>query len=717
MTISLQGSWTISVASKSAEWDQRFRVVGSTNGADGTYTGSTSTTPVFVAGAQWGVTVEHNPTGPESWSPNLERLGNFRVSGGQFLFDIQSDDGGNLADADFNDLVLTCAMPLSATDWVIYGRVQTYSGFCRFNPCYPWPFLVIDTIDQLRAVLQIQPARAILERLYPDVVSQVIRRPIPIPDPPPFRPLMIPTGMPDDPGFLVEGRTELAPAQKGKRASAEVTATKSASLHLFSSRSDASSLRADELVTIGKLRDRLQLFCEVDPVSETLLRFQEYDRTGSELAGGAYTGAGARETLGLSSTDPFGWYVFRFSRSIGDLIGEALADVALGEDATVAALPDVIVQIMESLPEGVAFETAPYYDIPNVKRIDLCIPKDKLVGTEQPCQSGRAIQTLGNIAVVPNPDSQLHGDGTVSNSATAVSGPFVQHAAWTGGIYVYGCFEDASPTVTTYTWEYRQDGDPDWHFVNEPYSYLKKQLDGTWASSPVGPTDTALHVDGAMNPAVTVPAYANIETDPAWMITQRHRKIILSTGIYQSGFGAVSFRMTGYDAGGDPVPGAVDIVRLLIDQIAATGDVDFVALSGGGDPGECALLELSDPGAPLIIRYRVRNLEGFLLNYGLSVYRGSNHLVQISGAPISGAYTDVSPFRYQGTPDEVGADLDGYVDVSITPTSGTWLDGNQFCAFDFELGSQDRLTDGQGVVGSRTLWRELVGLSYTPPMP
>jgi hypothetical protein len=118
-----------------------------------------------------------------------------------------------------------------------------------------------------------------------------------------------------------------------------------------------------------------------------------------------------------------------------------------------------------------------------------------------------------------------------------------------------------------------------------------------------------------------------------------------------------------------------------------------------------------------VIRYRVRNLEGFLLDYGLSVYRGSNTPVAITGSPISGSYADVSPFRYQGTPDEAGADLDGYVEVAITPSGGDWLGGNTFCAFDFELGSQDRLTDGQGVVPSQTLWRELVGLSYTPPGP
>jgi len=716
MAIGLQGSWTVSVASKDAAWPQRFRIEGSSNGVDGSYTGATSTPPVFVTGSQWGITVEHNPTGPVSWTPNRSRLANYRVSGGQFLFDIQTDDGG-AGDQDFNDLVLTCAMPLSSSDWVVYGQVQTYSGFCIFNPCFPFPYLVIDTLPAFKRVVAFEPARKIVEKFYPDLVASVLKRPPNPPDPPWFSPVLLPTGLQDEPGLLVRGRTELnIPTTRSKGKAGAITVTEEAALDLFASRSNTVGLVDDDLLVLGRLKDYFFPVCEVNPVAETLLRFLEYDRTAAELAGGGYTGTGVRETLGENATDEFGNYVFRFSRTLGELIAEA-ADIGIGESATTAALPDVIVQIMESLPAGVAFETAPYYNIPNVKRIDLCIPESELVGTEQPCQSGRAIQTLGNIAIVPNPDSQLHPDGTVSNSATAVAGPFVQHSAWVGDIYVYGCFEDASPTVSTYTWEYRLDTESDWHFVNEPYSYLKQQSDSTWQSTPVGPFDTLLRVNGPADPKVTVPAYMNIEADPAWMITQRHRKIIFHTPTYQPGFGAVNFRIQGYDVTGEKVPGATDTVKLLIDQNLSTGDVDYVQLVGGSDPGECALLDLPSAGAPLVIRYRVRDAEGFLQSFGLAVYRGSNTLVPITGSPISGAYQNVSPFRYQGTPDESGADLDGYVDVTVTPTGGDWLGGNVFCAFDFELSSVDRLTDGQSVTGSRILWRELVGLSLTPPPP
>ena len=134
MTIGMQGSWTISVKSKSAAWAQRFRIQGSSNGVDGVYAGETSTSAIFVTGDQWGVTIEHNPAGPVSWTPSRHKLANFNVSGGQFHFDILSDDGGG-TDEDFNDLVLSCSMPLSNSEYIVYGNIKTYTGFCPWNPC------------------------------------------------------------------------------------------------------------------------------------------------------------------------------------------------------------------------------------------------------------------------------------------------------------------------------------------------------------------------------------------------------------------------------------------------------------------------------------------------------------------------------------------------------------------------------------------------------
>jgi len=71
----------------------------------------------------------------------------------------------------------------------------------------------------------------------------------------------------------------------------------------------------------------------VNPLPEFVLRFQEYDRTAAELAGGAYSGTGNRVNLGETLTDMNGNYIFRFSMSISEVVDEALTDVAVGENA------------------------------------------------------------------------------------------------------------------------------------------------------------------------------------------------------------------------------------------------------------------------------------------------------------------------------------------------------------------------------------------------
>ena len=713
MTIGMQGAWTVSWKSKDAGWPQRFVIEGSSNGVDGAYGEDES---VFVTGDQWGITAQHNPTGPEDWTPSRHRLANFQLMGTQFKFDIQSDDTGAGPDSDFNDLILSCvSTPLTDSEWLIYGTVKSYSGKCGFNPCFPFPYVAIDTKEQLEHLLSYADVRKVIEKFYPEQVKAYSKRPIPIPDPPPFRPMLIPTGLSDASGIVIKGNPQyeiptLKSSAKSKKTAADITVSQTAELVSYVATSSTSLLTKADLSVIGKIKDKFTAFCTVTPLADTILRFQEYDRTASELTGDTYTGEGNRENLGITSTDDIGNYVFRFSRSLSDIVNEATQDIAVGEDAVKAALPDVIIQVMESMPEGVAYETAPYYNIPNIKRINLCIPKTKLPGMEQPCQGGRAIQYLGDISILPNPHSTLFSDGTITNLSTASSGPVVHHGAWYDRVQVYGCFEDSEPAVTHYTVEYRHSGETTWHYVDELYEYLKKQSDGTWNNGKVGPYNLSLRVYGPGGDEFIVPAYENIETNEAWAISHRHRKIILTTKRYEPEAGLVYYRIQGYDSTGNKVPGAFDHFQLYIDNVWSKGEIDYVKLVGETDPGECALIDLLANNTPLQVRYRVRDLEGFLSSFNLQVFRGSNTSVPITGTPISGDYVDVSPFRYQGTPDISGADLDGYVEAIVTPTSD-WLGGHSFCAFSFELWSLDRITNGKSTPGGRLLWRELVGLS------
>lgn len=726
MTIGMQGFWTVSVKSKSAAWPQRFRIEGSTNGVDGVY--DETSTPISVTGPQWGITVEHNPPGPVNWRQSRHRLANSHTSGGQFLFDIETDDfGAGGGDEDFNDLILTCAMTLSSSEYVVYGKVKSYSGFCLFNPCFPFPYYVIDYPWQLKELLKYPPTRRIIEKLYPERVKAFERiPPVPQPDPPPFRPMMIPSGLSEEPGLNMVRPMKPMAAMDMKRRSKK-TATKeaeAAKTAIFSLSANTTAgnklLERDDFLLLGRLSDRLKLKpCIVKPVSQTILRFTEYDRTAAEKLGDPYTGEGDHHILGTTATDEFGNYVFRFSQDLAQLV-EEIEDVAAGESLITEIRPDVIIELMESLPDGVLYETAPYYNISNVKRVNLCLPFSELDPPRTACQGGRAIQALGNLSIITS-GTTLHSDGTVSN--TNITGPIVDHAAWYHRVDLFACFLDTDPKVEHYVIRYRRHGDSEWNFVNEEYAHPKQQGDGTWKNEKIGPHSVALRVDGPGEDKVTVGAYLNIEdqiSDSEWQNSKRDRKLQIHTAIYQAEAGAVEFRIEGYDASGEKVPGAEDTIKLYIDNTWSKGDIDYIKL-GTEDPGECALFELPTGGEPLTVRYRVTDPEGFMKSYALNVYRGSNTHVQTensaTGNPVAASYQLVPPYLFSGTLDET-LDPSGYVEILLEPTASAWLpSGIDFCAFLFELSALDRKTNGYCTPSNRILWRELIGISYAPPLP
>src|SRR5207253_1092359 len=102
-------------------------------------------------------------------------------------------------------------------------------------------------------------------------------------------------------------------------------------------------------------------------------------------------------------------------------------------------------------------------------------------------------------------------------------------------------------------------------------------------------------------------------------------KLILSSGIYRSFNepGSVDFKIQGYDSTGNVVPGSNDTIRLYIDNRPAVGDIESITM-GTTTLGDCALFNLTTPNAPLTVRYRVVDPEGFLQSWSLSVTRGNN---------------------------------------------------------------------------------------------
>lgn len=721
MAITMQGAWSVQVKTKNAGFQQRFIIQGSSN-ADGVYEGKVSAPVVNVIGAQWTITIEHKPTKSTSWLQSAERITAPTSNGSQIAFDIRSNDTGS--DQDYDDLILACSTPTSSADYVIYGRVRSYHGICKFNPCFPYYF-VIDSIAQLQDLLTVREARAVLERFYPERIRELekrpplIRGPFPEPDPEPFKPMMIPmANMPEQ----------------------DVSATRQISLRSLAAADTASrALSANALGTsslvnvtsgirdIARLKDRFKFFCHVEDQPGLLLRFLEYDRTADELTGGPYSGAGARQILGYTVTDELGNYIFRFTRSLGD-IAEEFSDIEAGGAPLATQLqPDIIVQVVSGMGDtvGVLFETALFSNIPNLRRINLCIPKNKLNPGPTACQGGRAIQSIGNIWTIAGMGNTLDVDGRIT--ATHATGPIITRAAWVGRLDMFACFLDR-PGVVHYTIRYRRirpGGSDSWAFVQQNYTHIFIPKIGfpLDPAHKVGPFNSSLRVDGG--PPVTVPAYRNIESDPLWIATHRLRKIQLASALYapNSDVGTVEFWIEGYDGAGNKVAGADDKIKLYIDNKPIDGDIDTISM-GGVAPGECALFELPSANETLTVRFKVDHPEGFLEQYSLSVLRGSGTNVPVSDTtapvqPLSLSYNVVTHGNFfLGTLNAVAPDVSGYVLAELQPNGGAWLPaGKDFCAFAFEVHATPRVTDGYSTGVSRRLDVELIGISYTPPGP
>jgi hypothetical protein len=302
----------------------------------------------------------------------------------------------------------------------------------------------------------------------------------------------------------------------------------------------------------------------------------------------------------------------------------------------------------------------------------------------------------------------------------------VDHAAWRGTLDLFACFVDLNPAVKYYTVRYKREGDNDWSFVNEYYAHLKVQPNGLWDYSKVGPTDQTINSRTILN------AYENIESDSQWLLTHRDRKLQIHTNIYQTIAGAVSFMIEGYDKDGNKVMFdgydefgnkqnalGYDTITLYMDNHVSEGEIDYVKL-GTIDPGECALLDLPEAGSYLTVKYRVTDVEGFMAEYSINVYRGSNTPVSIKDGDthnpiVPHQYQSTLPYRFRGTLDET-LNSEGYVEIKVEPAAGTWLPAEiMFCAFSFELSARDRTTDGYSVPSDRLLWRELIGITYSPP--
>lgn len=706
MTIQLQKSWTVSVKSKNASFAQRFIISGAAAG-NGTYDGKTTTPPVFVSGDNWSIKIQNKPTN-QAWVDSDDQITFPALSGGLVQFDIQSNDAGG--DEDFDDLILTCSTPQSSADFILYGHAGCYTGKCLFNPC-SGPYLVIDTLDAFRKVIDNPLLRNALNELYPEKIRQYERPPLPFPppEPEPFVPVMLP----------LRAQTAV-PLQLGQEvrtlsaASSEKDASRSVAGRAVSIASQSLKSVAYDRASLASMVSKLWLHCDTDDLPGFVLRFSEYSRSETELSGGAYNGEGAREQLGLAVTDRNGKYIFRFSRSGAEFVNEAISDTATGENALVQMMPDIIAELLDSTaPDGVAHESAPFWNVPSpLKRINICIPCSKVRRPVTECTGTHRFESVGRIRI-GIPANTFDSEGRITATDNSANVPQAQCAAWGSTLDLHGCLGDHN-TVKYYTLRYRRyqsgSGWSSWEFYQQPLKLFKTAVMNTVQ---IGPFDRSLEVVNGAS-LETVKAYDNVQGDYDWASSEWALRASVNTAAAPFGghIGPVEFRIQGYDASGQQVADPrVDKIRLYIDNQAPDFVLDKIML-GEQEEGDtpCGVFTLAGEPNPAVmsVRFKAIQEQGFMHSYELYVRKGNLPSFPISttsgplgetSAQLSNSYVHAgggfcSDLIGTRPPDEMTA-VGDFATAYFTPQSGNWLDSGQtVCAFSIKLSCIKRVTNG-----------------------
>jgi len=751
MAITMQGSWFIQVKSKSASYEQKFVVSGADSG-NGTYP---HTQPlVYVTGSNWSLNIIHKPTGGE-FTPSAMRIKIPYASGAYYKFDIESNDSGN--DSDFNDLVLTCFMFASEFDFLVYGNVKYYDESCMFNPCFPY-IAVIDNYTSFLEAIKIPEVYSIIKTLYPNRLPKSrLSLPPEEKDAGLFKPLLIP--LKDDSGIpektiervtTEEVKVKLKDLDKTAKKNETFSFNRIVQISDTQKRYTKASFelaRADK-VSLGMVIDRVFRICDSGPHPNALLKFQEYDRTNAELAGGPYTGEGNRENLGMCAADMNGNYLFRFDRTLEQYLEETL-DTPAGGSTVTHSRPDLIAQLLEhDNIANVLFETAPRWNISRLQRLDICIPKSKVDVVPFACEGhNNVIQGIGNTEVGPLNASTgerigfsnyLNADGIIS--AYNVYAPSVRCASWIGRLDIKACL--SNPHIKYYTVRYKKPGELTWNPI--PDTLVQSRYAGFFTVTENVETIRSLKIDGSPI-GIATKAFLNVENDTLhWTEISKITKARIYTSRYDNG--PVQFRIEGFKTNGSKVANADDTITVYIDNVTLRKnidiDIDEYVTMGGIELGNCALFSLPldnaeppnvDVSAPITIRVKVDHSTGFLDNYAVYMNKGAigniglDPDVKDAAFPNSGSllsaidhrgrsYVHVSSLdcdlRFTGTNNEPGLSADGYYEITLTPSSGKWLEpGENYCSFGIYLHAVLRHTNGsQGYPTSTHATPVLIGI-------
>ena len=730
MPLIMHGNWTVSIKEKNAAFPQRFIISGASSGT-GTYNAPHA--PVYVTGSTWSVNIQSKP-GASPWADSEYQITFPVTNAGQYKFDLQSNDVW-AGDADFNDLVLTFSTPVTETDFLVYGNVSTYN--CPYNPCLR-SHILVESPAGLAAARRFPIMRNVIDKLYPNTYPPLR---IPLPDPPPdipagllaqqpFKPVIIPL---QDKTFIplkkAQVMKQVAVENKpvNKKTGTSVEVEKLVTVRTIEIGRAVSEVAVEEKTALGKLVDAAMRMCVTESLVNAALSFQEYDRTEDELNGGTYTGNGSREELGQVSTDRNGNYIFRFSRSLAQIIDEIEVDVPLGASEVLYAMPDLIVKVLgASMPGDIPYETSPYWNVPVCKRINICIPSSYWHLPANECH-GKPISHIGFIPVGKTSTVTLDTDGRVTctdNSKADI--PQTNCAAWYGYLRMSACIGKYDK-VPHYTIEYRAKSPDgiwsDWIIFQVPLALDNwKTTTNEWVATEVGPSLVELEINKGQ-PKEYVQAYKNIQGNMDWAGTDWFLKAIIPSWAYsyQGGPGSVEFRLKAYGTDNkqiqlwnDPVTAAPlynDTVRLYIDHTGPELEFKDVSI-GSATTNPCPLFtltgsELTD--ATLNLKFKAVQRQGFLSWYTFSLTKCNTPNFPLEDVETDPT-TDPHPLNVQYAPGlyaclglygtvfgvDVDADVSDFVAVKLNPTGNTpWLNADEtLSSFTLNLSAGVRRTDG-----------------------
>ncbi|MCK4678485.1 MAG: hypothetical protein KAT48_10170 [Bacteroidales bacterium] len=735
MAITMQGNWFVQVKAKHAAYQQKFVISGASTG-NGTYNGTVGNT-ANVTGNNWTINIIHKPTGG-AFTPSDMRIKFPLKSGILYQFDIESNDTGN--DTDFNDLILTCKTPVTVNDYIVYGKVKYYDEYCMFNPCYKYAVVIDNYISFLEAIKSKTIYEAV-KLLYPSRLPKKRVHFLPEePDPVPFIPMVIPlsghAGIPERKNVMVKSRVEKIPLKKliKDAESSEIikyNAPVSISEVAMESHSINDKFKALDRVALGSIKDRYKIICDSGVLPHAILRYQEYDRTSAELAGGPYTGLGYRENLGTFAADMNGNYIFRFHRTFEQILEET-EDTPAGESTVVHSQPDIIARLAEQDDiNNILFETSPFWNIPYLKRIDLCVPKSKANLVPFVCKDhGHLIQSIGDIEVGQlNTSGERVGFNNYLTSNGIVSAynsiaPKVKCASWIGRLDLTGCLSNSA--IKYYTVRYKRPWQFTWNPIED--TLTASRYAGSFTVTENIETIRDLKIDGS---PVGIPtkAFLNIENSTvAWTELSKITKARIHTSRYDNG--EIQIRIEGFKNNGDKVAGADEVITLFFDNVVLHRhndiDIDEYVTMDGIELGNCALFTLpvitTDPltlneGAPITVRVKVNHSSGFMENYSVYMHKGAiggfglNPDIEDAVFPTTGPLMNslanrgrkyvhadnlVCCLKFKGTDNEPGLCSDGYYEMILTPKSGKWLEPDEaYCSFGIYLHATLRHTNGK----------------------